>query len=81
MTQDHFYSLLATAVQHGRGWVYGGDIPRCGVLCNGVKLKCVASFSVGRGAAKVYITPLRLDKHRKRILTTTIRGKIEAFPL
>ena len=51
------------------------------VYVNGSVIANVVLADERRGRVVYYPTPIRLDKHRKRILTKTLRGEVVVKPI
>ena len=49
------------------------------VFVDGLKIDRVMYADTKRGIVRVTHSPIRLDKHRKRVLTKTLRGHVEVF--
>ncbi len=50
------------------------------VFVNGKPVECVIFADTKRGLVRAALQPLRLHKHRKRILTYTLHGEVVVKP-
>ena len=50
------------------------------VLLDGKEIGNVVYANTKKGIVRVHPEPLKLDKHRKRVIEKTLRGKVEVLP-
>ena len=76
MSQQILNHMLACIERTGRGWVHGGEVLPCDVWLDGVLMTQVMAVHRKRGILRVGYYPVKLDKHKKRILFRTLRGEV-----
>lgn len=81
MTKELFNRIVDIAESRGRGWLSSSNVPACNVYVDGILIKNVARVNRIRGVVEVVLQPIRLDKHRKKVMTKRVRGSIEVEPL
>ena len=81
MSPEAFERALQAIERTGRGWLYGGEIPSCDVWLDGVLMKQVMAVNRKRGMLRMGYSPVKLDKHRKRIRFFTLRGVVTLAPM
>ncbi|SEL12408.1 hypothetical protein SAMN05216359_105283 [Roseateles sp. YR242] len=78
MNTPIFDRICKLAEARNRGWIRAGDVIPCRVIADGVELTGVRAVHRKSGRLQVVDNPIRLDKHRKRVLFRTLHaGHIE----
>lgn len=77
-----FAELCEKVIRKNHGWHKGDDgLGARFVFLNGLKIDNVVRANESKGVVIVTDSPVRLDKHRKRVLVHRLRGNVRVeFP-
>lgn len=71
---------IEQSLQHiegrNRGWIRGGEAPPFLVLLDGKEVRNVLAANRRKGVLRVCHSPAKLDKHKKRLLSYTLKGVV-----
>ena len=59
-----------------RGWIRGGEAPPFLVFLDGKEVRNVLAANRRKGVLRVCHSPVKLDKHKKRVLSYTLKGVV-----
>lgn len=72
--QQFLEHLWASVERSNRGWVKGGEVPACIVLADGKRVDHVLAVHRKTGRIRIADQPLKVDKHRKRVISRTFKA-------